>query len=362
MSWPRGYTNLSKSSIGLRATPSPRALRRLHQPRHPTATSNLLLRAASFAFRQVATRKRARLPRRVKRGSFIFYRVLGTYPKVKEEKAEHRIGTLFWRTMEEDSSEQRERVGLTTDLFVSKPTWQVLTVLNCFNSRLTELPPLPATLEKLLCESNLLKSLPSLPPKLILLNASTNMLTRLPSLPESLLVLNIKYNRLVSLPPLPSVLEELYCDQNRLTSLPGLTNETLTRLTASHNSLRVLPFLPRTLILLSVHHNNLKVLPNMGHITSSFQVFCQCNSLVRLPRLASKGWIAYHNTPIYKAHFEGTQDPLIRSFLKTSQVLDIEFVKRRQSIHHIAMWRKGRAALLTIFVSTRLRWKVCLFL
>ena len=72
-----------------------------------------------------------------------------------------------------------------TETFVPEGT----TILYVQNYKLTSLPPLPPSLEKLYCDENQLTSLPPLPLSLKYLYCENNQLTSLPPVPDSLNVL-----------------------------------------------------------------------------------------------------------------------------------------------------------------------------
>lgn len=126
--------------------------------------------------------------------------------------------------------------------------------------RLTSLPPLPDSLQKLLACDNQLTSLPPLPSSLTSLLVDRNQLTSLPPLPARLEFLSATRNKLASLPPLPVRLEFLEVNHNQLTSLPALPDR-LRSLYASHNQLTSLPPLPYSLGGLRASHNQLTSLP-----------------------------------------------------------------------------------------------------
>jgi Leucine-rich repeat (LRR) protein len=91
-----------------------------------------------------------------------------------------------------------------------------VTELNYSNQELTELPPLPKTLQNLWCHNNKLQELPPLPSTLQRLYCENNNLQKLPPLPSSLQRLDCDNNNLQELPPLPKSLEVLWCKGNPL--------------------------------------------------------------------------------------------------------------------------------------------------
>ena len=91
-----------------------------------------------------------------------------------------------------------------------------LTILDCHNNQLTELPPLPKNLVELHCSSNHLTELPELPDSITILYCDGNNLTSLPELPDSCIELFCQGNKLTSLPKLPDSLTQLFCEDNKL--------------------------------------------------------------------------------------------------------------------------------------------------
>jgi hypothetical protein len=76
---------------------------------------------------------------------------------------------------------------------------------------LTELPPLPSSLDKISVDFNSLTTLPKLPPSLTHISCDGNKLTSLPSLHHGLNKLYCFLNPLETLPELPSTLSSLSC-------------------------------------------------------------------------------------------------------------------------------------------------------
>ena len=121
------------------------------------------------------------------------------------------------------------------------------TFLSLTYKDLITLPELPNDLSILQCYNNRLTVLPLLPNTLTYLSCCTNRLTTLPDLPNTLMYLSCSYNNLTSLPKrLPEVLNKLWCHNNQLCSLPEHLPNTLTYLDCSHNYLVKLPKLPCT--------------------------------------------------------------------------------------------------------------------
>ncbi|MHC6157741.1 NEL-type E3 ubiquitin ligase domain-containing protein [Bradyrhizobium elkanii] len=90
------------------------------------------------------------------------------------------------------------------------------------SNQLTDLPALPATIEKLSASNNQLTSLPDLPARLRYLDAGDNQLTSLPGIPARLRYLDVSEKQLTNLPEtLPVGLEMLGASNNQLTGLPA---------------------------------------------------------------------------------------------------------------------------------------------
>ena len=88
---------------------------------------------------------------------------------------------------------------------------------NCQEVR--ELPPLPASLQRLFCNYTQITSLPSLPASLQTLSCYDTPITFLPSLPASLRYLNCSYTQLSILPSLPASLRYLDCSHTWILTL-----------------------------------------------------------------------------------------------------------------------------------------------
>ena len=132
-------------------------------------------------------------------------------------------------------------------------------IFNCTGITLGELPrELPVTLIKLFCIGNSLTTLPEFP-YLTVLNCSDNCLQELPKLSESLIILECIANRLTELPKLPDTLKELECANNYLFVLPELPIS-LIKLACSCNNLTELPELPISLKKCFCRENNIKYL------------------------------------------------------------------------------------------------------
>ncbi len=114
-----------------------------------------------------------------------------------------------------------------------------VTVLICYNNKLTSLPTLPEGITFLWCSSNYLTCLPILPKSLKHLDCANNKLTSLPILPESLHSLRCSKNNLASLPSLPDGLKSLACSHNNLCSLTITIPNTVEKLWCNQ-----LPYLP----------------------------------------------------------------------------------------------------------------------
>lgn len=114
--------------------------------------------------------------------------------------------------------------------------------LSCM--KLTQLPPIPPTVERLWCFENKLERLEPLPPNLLELCCDNNHLTELPALPIKLHLLDCRTNELVRLPELPESLRTLFCSRNKLVELPDLPPQ-LADIDCSRNQLTMLPdFVP----------------------------------------------------------------------------------------------------------------------
>lgn len=131
-----------------------------------------------------------------------------------------------------------------------------LKTLNCSNNKLTSLPKLNNTLEKLFCRHNELTELPQLNNSLRELVCRNNKLTKLPELNRYLRHLNCDNNQLTELPPLNESLRELCCGNNQLNKLPEI-NRSLTHIYCYSNRLFDLPILPNSVIYIYTTHNNL---------------------------------------------------------------------------------------------------------
>ncbi len=142
--------------------------------------------------------------------------------------------------------------------------------------KLTELPLIPSTCQKLYCHNNNLTFLPELPDcKLLFCNS--NQLTYLPSLPNCQRLWCYD-NLLTSLPSLPNC-TYLSCFNNKLTCLPKL--DKCIRLYCYNNKLTHLPELPNCSIV-QCYNNELTILPN---IPNCDQLRCYNNKLTSLPYL-----------------------------------------------------------------------------
>lgn len=157
--------------------------------------------------------------------------------------------------------------------------------LDCSVNYLTNLPPLPSTMNFLDCSKNLLSSLVDLPPSLVYLYCGHNPLYNLPALPLTLQELNCQKDELVSLPTLPPLIEGLLCDSNFLQSLPTLPVN-LTYIYCSSNLLDSLPEIPNSLRILISERNQLTSLPVLPD--SLLYLIVSYNPLNQLPSLPSQ--------------------------------------------------------------------------
>jgi hypothetical protein len=108
---------------------------------------------------------------------------------------------------------------------------------------------------------------------IIYIDYSCDKLSSLPKLPNSLQRLHCEYNNLSILPELPNSLTELYCHYNNLSSLPELPNS-LIQLYCDHNMLSSLPELPHSLTHTSCNCNNLSSLPQIPNSLTHFNYYC----------------------------------------------------------------------------------------
>jgi Leucine-rich repeat (LRR) protein len=146
-----------------------------------------------------------------------------------------------------------------------------LEVLDCSETVVRRLPPLPASvlhircrrtqvehipslvactkLRELDCRRAALAALPALPDSTAFsrLDCAENMIRRIDFLPPWTVELVCNFNRLSALPALPEFLERLDCGDNRLESLPILAHTKLKVLRADMNYIKTLPPLPETL-------------------------------------------------------------------------------------------------------------------
>jgi len=166
------------------------------------------------------------------------------------------------------------------------PNYNDIVYINCSNNNLTELPPLPTSLQKLFCHNNFITELPPiLPTSLQILYCYNNKLTELPpNLPNSLQILHCYDNKLTELPTiLPYSLQKLHCYDNNLTELPTTLPPSLQKLYCNNNKLTELPpTLPPSLQILYCHYNKLTELPPTLP-TSLQRLYCGNNKLTELP-------------------------------------------------------------------------------
>lgn len=121
--------------------------------------------------------------------------------------------------------------------------------------------PLPESIKHLSFICTKIGELPPLPSRLDELCVGQTDISRLPPLPHTLTQLSISKNLLLTeLPLLPAGLNRLYCPCNDLIRLPKLPPN-LFSLTCNKNSLDDLPPLPKCMILVEVSNNPLKFMP-----------------------------------------------------------------------------------------------------
>lgn len=118
-----------------------------------------------------------------------------------------------------------------------------LNYLDCSGTSLTNLPPLPNTIQTLWCccmYFTSLTSLPALPNSLKYLDCHTNSITTLPPLPSSLLSVDCHSNSITSLPTLPVSLTFLDCQFNSIKCFPNFPNS-ITNIFLNPNPFNCLP-------------------------------------------------------------------------------------------------------------------------
>ena len=127
--------------------------------------------------------------------------------------------------------------------------------------KITHLPPLPDSLEKLSAPFSKLTSLPDpLPPNLKFLDVFHTKITSLPALPDTLLHLNAVNTKITSLPALPPNLKFLDVSDTKIMSLPVLP-PSLELLAANNTQITSLPALPPNLVRLLVNKTPITSLP-----------------------------------------------------------------------------------------------------
>jgi hypothetical protein len=91
------------------------------------------------------------------------------------------------------------------------------------NKKISSLPPIADSIERLYCDNNLLTELTRLPLNLEVLCCNNNLLEQLDELPDNLIFFNCSNNPMTSLPQLPLSLEmilvspwQMYSCLNRL--------------------------------------------------------------------------------------------------------------------------------------------------
>jgi len=157
-----------------------------------------------------------------------------------------------------------------------------LSLLDCSNDSLYQIPALPPILTQLNCNYNNLDSLPVLPSTLNSLSCMFNNLTNLPGLPAGFIYLNCVHNQLTILPALPPTLSYLGCDINRITGLPALPTP-LYWLSCGSNLLTSIPTIPPHVKYFDCSENQLATLPALPD--SIVQINCSVNQLISLPAL-----------------------------------------------------------------------------
>jgi uncharacterized repeat protein (TIGR01451 family) len=189
-----------------------------------------------------------------------------------------------------------------------------LQYINCSNNELSSLPVIPSALSYLNCSGNQLTSLPESPLSLIFLNCSYNQLssvpanlfgyymtvfdcsnnqiTELPPFASTFFeVINISYNLLTSIEVLPRTFGFL-CSNNLFTSFPEMPGDDIfyNYFDCSHNLLTTIPntSLGNSVDYFNCSFNQLAILHEIPRISEngSYKLFdCSNNQLTALPEI-----------------------------------------------------------------------------
>lgn len=209
----------------------------------------------------------------------------------------------FHRKERKEDTLRLGRQGLT----LSELEWKInnfcsmlrLRVLYLDNNQLTELPPIPATLQELSVSGNYLKKIQKLPSGLTNLNLSNNFLEELPfTLPEELETLQISTNLLTTLPLLPDDLRYLDVSENNLTEITSIPSS-LKNFKGCKNKFTRLPVFPETITEITVPNNQLRHLPafeNGQH--KQIYLGVNGNCLQNLPSFPGNVLISFSENPL----------------------------------------------------------------
>jgi len=135
--------------------------------------------------------------------------------------------------------------------------------LNLNRLQITELPPLPDTLEVLMCSSSSLRIIRSLPKELKYLYCHNTPLLELPDLPKGLLGLQCSNTLLTSLPELPPKLDSLICSNTLIKELPTLPEGIREIYCHSNSLLSVVPSVPSSLYIFYCKETAISLIPRL---------------------------------------------------------------------------------------------------
>ena len=153
---------------------------------------------------------------------------------------------------------------------------------------LTELPPIPPTVEAINISMNRFSILPALPDSVKRLYCSYNFLTSIDVLPPNLEILYCDNNYICEIScQLPATVQLLYCKVNRLIRLPIMDNSSnIDCIDCQYNKLTKIHALPDNLRTLLCGHNKLSTLPCKLPVNLSC-LNIHVNSLMTLPRMTN---------------------------------------------------------------------------
>jgi len=156
--------------------------------------------------------------------------------------------------------------------------------LSLIRTKITTLPVLPATLRSLEIFGTPITSLPALPDTLQSLGLNETPIISVPDpLPPNLLSLSMSGKGITSVPALPPSLEELNFSSTQITSLPELPPN-LIRLNVSKTPITSLPALPPKLRVLIVSDTPITSLPAFPPSLEMLDAI-RCSQLTSLPDL-----------------------------------------------------------------------------